>query len=178
MNLRELLRPRTAKGWWMTVAIIITTVISPLFWFVHYTSSSPSICQECHSDMALLWRGSKAHPPSIHCVECHRSGSPTMNADREVINATCIGCHRDILDQVSDAKPTKPIRMSHRYHLEEGLGCTDCHINLTHDRDRPGTNRPLKARCFTCHMREMGWGGWRGTCFRCHYIDLTVKISR
>ncbi|RLB05292.1 MAG: hypothetical protein DRG50_07445 [Deltaproteobacteria bacterium] len=182
MKFRGLRYPRTARGWWVTGAIFAAVILSPLFWFVHYTSSSPTICQECHSDVAFLWRGSKIHPTSVHCVQCHKSKisssrSPTMNAADEAINSNCIRCHRDIQDQVFAKQPTKPIRMSHRYHLMEGLVCTDCHRNITHDRNRPGTNRPLKVRCFTCHIREMRWGGWRGTCFRCHYVDFTMKIS-
>lgn len=65
------------------------------------------------------------------------------------------------------------VRMDHKLHLGEGLGCSDCHSNIVHERRRSGTNRPYKAVCYPCHRREIDGLASSSSCTVCHYVLLT-----
>ncbi len=146
-------------------------LLLPILWLIQYSSSAPSVCVRCHREEGRLWRASRVHPVKVGCEECHR-GERTMDATPATLNAHCLRCHGEVRGQVWEALRTVPVKFSHRYHLQEGLVCTDCHRRIVHERSSPGTNRPLKADCLPCHLREMEWGEWRGACDRCHYIAL------
>jgi hypothetical protein len=160
--------------------VVLSSILAPTYWFVNYTATAPRMCQDCHTAIPELWKSSKGHPAAeARCIDCHHGKEPysdegcwTMHATDKVINENCIGCHQDMLRQVLAADATRPVKTSHRYHRAEGLDCIDCHRNCAHEMQQPGTNRPYKACCYDCHLREMAWGGWKGTCIRCHYVDI------
>ena len=95
-----------------------------------------------------------------------------MDATAQGVSERCLGCHKEVLEQRWYQRPSMPVKMAHGEHLAEGMLCTDCHRGVVHEGVTPGTNRPKKADCSPCHLREMREGR---DCLHCHYITLVRK---
>jgi hypothetical protein len=76
--------------------------------------------------------------------------------------------------QLVDVK-RKLIRVSHRRHFDEGLGCLDCHRYVAHGEGHlPQTNRPPKKACYPCHVLQIDGSAEDSSCRMCHLIILTT----
>jgi nitrate/TMAO reductase-like tetraheme cytochrome c subunit len=174
--------PGLTKKIWTSLGILI--ILLSLFLLlpkiVKTITSNSNICGYCHYLKLEMLRTSKIHSKDVvECVDCHKN----LNFIKEVnikstiktawIEENCISCHKDILNQIYNIKPTKLIKISHLIHLEENLGCLSCHENIAHDEGNPGTNRPSKENCAKCHLKDISGPSDSYKCIICHQIILT-----
>jgi len=86
-----------------------------------------------------------------------------------MVNPNCIRCHENITktnEQIGFKTNPLNIKIPHMFHIEDvGAICTDCHANISHDKEEPQTNRPRMENCFQCHEKEDS----REACLICHY---------
>ena len=159
--------------------------------YVRYSTTSPSVCQQCHTDHIEYWKGSNGHPADqTSCHECHyrkpghlfKSGNPLTNvrdwlvpaeytADDPVTSRLCLDCHEDILEQGYSVKK-KVIEFNHRIHHSEGLDCMDCHRSSGHELMKNSTNRPGIRECLNCHRKEFQGPPRNMKCLNCHEVML------
>jgi len=77
----------------------------------------------------------------------------------------------------------KPVVFSHEVHLEQEIGCTDCHTNAEQSMSAEDDNRPEKEICLTCHEeggKEVGsiaWGAPREAQGRVEKIVSELNFS-
>jgi len=171
--------PRLVKIGIVIVAALAAVAMVPLYLVMSHTVQSTSItCQRCHPEPYATWKASREHPVSIACRQCHaghpdaRSMPPGFLADDRQVNAHCLSCHRDVTELV-DVK-RKLIKVSHRRHLDEGLGCLECHRYIAHAGPVYQGNRPPKKACYPCHVLQIDGSSEDAACRMCHHIILTT----
>ena len=152
------------------VVLSIPTVF--VFSLERYTTSAEHFCLTCHYKM---WGQdflvhSEIHPDSVRCPQCHANPKEIIpknfSADPERVNPNCVRCHGDMFKKI-DTHGFKynimDINIPHKLHLQDvGALCTDCHMNVKHDKFHPITNRPRMESCFDCHDNETT------PCSKCH----------
>lgn len=158
---------------------------------VRYSSTSPSVCQQCHPGYQGHWKDSNGHPADqTSCHECHyrkprhlfRSGNPVATirdwvvpaeylADDDVTSRLCLDCHEEVLELGYRVKK-KVIVFNHRIHHSEGLECMDCHRTTGHDPMKNATNRPGIRECLDCHRKEFQGPPKNMKCLNCHEVML------
>jgi hypothetical protein len=158
---------------------------------VRYSSTNPSICEQCHPDYKNHWVESNGHPADeTSCHECHyrkpqhlfKGGNPVGNlrdwvvpaeyvADDQVTSQLCLDCHEDVLELGYSVKK-KVIEFNHRVHHSEGLECMDCHRSTGHTPMKNSTNRPGIRECLNCHWKEFQGPPKNMKCLNCHEVML------
>jgi nitrate/TMAO reductase-like tetraheme cytochrome c subunit len=81
----------------------------------------------------------------------------------DVINYNCERCHPRAFE--IERSSGRSVRMAHKQHIERGIECSDCHINIVHGVDPKGKNLPTMWTCFRCHNDEKAP---REDCALCH----------
>ena len=97
---------------------------------------------------------------------------PEYVADDELTSERCLDCHEEILNLDYKVK-RKVIKFTHRFHIQEGLNCVDCHRTAGHEYMAKGTNRPSIRECLDCHRREFEGPPKNQKCLNCHDVMLT-----
>lgn len=165
----------TFKGWCVIGVIAIIAGSTSFVVLEQYTTTRRQFCMGCHYKQAYseFWKESKVHPESVRCPECHTKHEQIIpryySADDEMVTPNCIRCHENITktnEQIGFKTNPLNIKIPHKFHLEDvGAQCTDCHANISHDKEEPQTNRPRMENCFKCHEKE----DTRESCLKCHY---------
>jgi len=182
------------KFWLITiiaVCIVVFGVGAASVYLVRYSGTSTKVCASCHPVVTSIWQDSHGCPPEeTSCIECHSAGSkiipenwnilrhvrdqivpPEYIADKDLTSRRCLDCHGDVLDFGYES-PKKVIQFTHRYHIEEGLDCADCHKNAGHAYMSGGTNRPTIMECLPCHVKEFTGAPKSAKCLNCHEVML------
>lgn len=162
------------------LAALVVVGMVPLYLVVsNGVQTAAPTCARCHSKAYATWRASAHHPAAISCRQCHtrhaEAGAfpPEFSADRPELDPLCLDCHQTVLDNQAPLK-RKLIKISHRRHLDEGLGCLACHRHTAHAVPGYQTNRPPKQACYRCHALEIDGSVADRSCRMCHYIILTT----
>ncbi|PIS37362.1 MAG: hypothetical protein COT35_06435 [Nitrospirae bacterium CG08_land_8_20_14_0_20_52_24] len=177
MNIKKI------SPWKVAAGTLILLSIPTLFVFLleRYTTSDEHFCMTCHYKM---WGEdflvhSNIHPDSVRCPQCHANHKDFIpkdfSAHPERINPNCVRCHGEMFKK-TDMKGFKynvmNIYMPHKFHLQDvGALCTDCHLNIKHDKLRPITNRPRMEACLECHDQETT------PCSKCHQRGASEVIA-
>jgi hypothetical protein len=67
----------------------------------------------------------------------------------------------------------KVVKFTHRYHLDEGVECVDCHRSAGHVYMTGSTNRPGIKECRDCHIKEFFGPPKSQKCLSCHDVMLS-----
>ena len=165
-------------------------------YFVRYSATDISVCNQCHPELTNLWKNSNGHPAAqTKCYECHSKKfrilprdlnvfrhyrdqlvPPEYSADDDLISQQCLECHEDILDFGYPVK-NKVINFNHRIHLGERLKCMDCHRSSGHEYMAAGSNRPTVYDCINCHYKEFVGPPKNRKCLNCHDVMLAPGRS-
>lgn len=172
-------RIRLAKTDLISIIILVVAVAIPIYIALSNATQATSFtCKRCHAEPYATWKASTEHPVSIACRECHaghpeaRSTPPGFMADDVQVDPHCLGCHEEMVEKRDVDR--KLIKISHRRHLDEGLGCLDCHRYIAHGVPSSQSNRPPKKACYRCHILEIDGGVEDRSCQMCHHIILTT----
>lgn len=108
----------------------------------------PALCESCHTETSIQWRGSTHAQAGVRCIGCHLSHSQGLRLSDETL---CNSCHREG-------------KFTHSTHSRADVACTDCHLssvaaapvsdsqlntsNLTPSHDFTGV---LPKDCLNCH---------------------------
>lgn len=122
---------------------------------VRLTAETNELCFICHEDKRPHATQTALHRPvrSGKCVDCHDPHSSSNThllrramEGREATENLCLGCHKEIAEQVSKAIP----------HAAIDLGCATCHV--THKAEPTGDAEGVfhltkrePALCLDCH---------------------------
>lgn len=163
------------KGWFIFCIVAIILGSAGFVAIEQYTTTQRQFCMSCHYKQAYseFWKESKVHPESVKCPECHADKKQIIpryySADDSMVTPNCIRCHENITktnEQIGFKTNPLNIKIPHMFHIEDvGAICTDCHANISHDKEEPQTNRPRMENCFKCHEKEDS----RESCLTCHY---------
>jgi hypothetical protein len=188
--------PKYKKQFWLVISIGIVVLLLAGgglgVYLVRYSATSDRVCLDCHPELIDLWKTSNGHPAeSTKCHECHSPGRkilpsnwsigthvrnqiapPEYLADDVLTSQRCLNCHPEVLDLGYEAKK-KVIKFTHRYHIEEGLECVDCHRTAGHSYMTESSNRPSIEECRDCHIKEFFGPPKSQKCFSCHDVILT-----
>ncbi len=160
-------------------------------YLVRYSATSERVCFECHPEISDLWKESNGHPAdSTSCHECHSPGlkvlpsgwnvgrhvrdqiaPPEYLADDFLTTERCLDCHPEVLE-LGYAIKKKVINFTHRYHIDEGMECVDCHRAAGHAYMTGSTNRPGIKECRDCHIKEFFGPPKSQKCYGCHDVLL------
>ena len=170
----------------ISIAVIISLVIIaavPVYIVISATVQSASItCKRCHPDVYATWKSSKEHPVSVSCRQCHAGHPETQTlppgflADDTQVTYHCLDCHQEIIEKREVER--KLIKVSHRRHYDEGIGCLVCHRNIAHEGPVLQNNRPSKRACYRCHIREIDGSEKDKSCSMCHHIILSTPPAQ
>jgi len=187
--------PRYKKKFWLITAllafVLLFGVAALSTYVLRFTGTSTRVCQSCHPELITLWRSSHGHPATkTSCFECHSHGRrilpdnwnifrhvrdqispPKYLADDELTSQRCLDCHEEVLNLGYEPKK-KVIKFTHRYHIQEGMSCMDCHRNAGHEYMINGTNRPTVMECIKCHIKEFTGHPKSAKCLNCHDVIL------
>ena len=122
------------------------------------------------------------------CKDCHEGATTSVSASDNLnpTMKTCATCH-DVKDEKScntchyDKKFSKLIPaerniiFSHKFHLDKGKQCTDCHMGLEkvkYASDVP-TSYPNMESCASCHDKKTA----TNNCEACH-TNLTSLVPK
>ncbi|MBM2815109.1 MAG: C-type cytochrome [Ignavibacteria bacterium] len=166
------------RKYYAIFAGLVIIAAPSILWLPRYTTSDPDYCLKCHGEKGgLPDRGiaSKIHPDihKVRCVDCHSWPNKLVYegyvkgfmAETERITPNCIRCHKDIQNRndVAGFKHNKlKIGIPHKFHMNMGAKCTDCHANIAHDISDNPTNRPKMEYCGQCHATSVE------PCTKCH----------
>jgi len=188
--------PRYKKQFWIVISIGIFVVLLAAgglsLYLVRYSATSDRVCLQCHPELFDLWKGSNGHPwESTSCHECHAPGQralpsdwnvgkhvrdqiapPEYVADDFLTSQRCLDCHPEVLD-LGYAIKKSVIKYTHRFHIDEGLECVDCHRAAGHEYMESSSNRPGIEECRECHLKEFTGPPKSQRCFTCHDVILT-----
>jgi len=188
--------PRYKKQFWLVISIGIVVLLLAggglSVYLVRYSATSDRVCLQCHPELIDLWKKSNGHPAdSTSCHECHSPGRKILPSDwnigRHVRNQIapseyladdfltsqrCLDCHPDVLDLGYEVQK-KVIKFTHRYHIDEGMECVDCHRTAGHAYMTRSANRPSIGECRDCHIKEFTGPPKSQKCFSCHDVILT-----
>jgi hypothetical protein len=125
-------------------------------------------CERCHlSSRKSRSEKDRLLPPESACQPCHAD-----RLDREKTSAKQCGfCHRGYDPAISSAisiadLPTPRIHFSHARHVNNKIGCIDCHGAGLRDDNALRDRLPDMRRCSSCHKPEE-----EGNCPKCHLTD-------
>lgn len=188
--------PKYKKQFWLVISIGIVVLILAggglSVYLVQYSATSERVCLECHPDIIGLWKESNGHPADLtSCYECHSPGRkvlpsdwnlgkhlrdqiapPEYLADDLLTTQRCLDCHPEVLDPGYTVKK-RVIKFTHRYHIDEGVDCVDCHRTAGHTYMTGSTNRPGIKECRDCHFKEFTGPPKSQKCYSCHDVILT-----
>lgn len=188
--------PKYKKQFWAVVSIGIFIILCAggglSFYLIRYSATSDRVCFECHPELVDLWKNSNGHPAdSTSCHECHSPGRKLLpsdwqigkhvrnqiapseySADDSLTSQRCQDCHADVLTLGYKVKK-KVIKFTHRFHIEEGLECVDCHRTAGHAYMEGSSNRPGIEECRACHIKEFFGPPKSQKCLSCHDVILT-----
>lgn len=188
--------PKYKKQFWLVISIGIVILLLAggglSVYLVRYSATNDRVCVQCHPELIDLWQGSKGHPAdTTSCHECHSPGQKILPSDWNIVrhirnqiappkyladdiltSQRCLDCHEDVLDLGYEVKK-KVIKFTHRYHIDEGLECVDCHRTAGHVYMTGSTNRPSIDECRDCHIMEFTGPPKSQKCFSCHEVILT-----
>ena len=141
------------------IAIGFVVMVVVLLGITKYSTAKPDFCLSCHHWQAYsdFLEKSEVHP-NIDCAECHADHGQFIPTDYEAeasrVEPNCLRCHDDISDKEEMTYKYNEwnITIPHKMHIQDiEAKCTDCHMNIMHDRHSPHTNRPQMETCFNCH---------------------------
>jgi hypothetical protein len=188
--------PRYKKQFWLVISIGIVVLLLAggglSIYLVRYSATSERVCSGCHPEIIALWKESNGHPAdSTSCHECHSPGRtllpsglnigrhirdqiapPEYLADDFLTTQRCLDCHPEVLGLGYEVKK-KVIKFTHRYHIDEGVECVDCHRSAGHAFITGSTNRPGIKECRDCHIKELTGPPKSQECISCHDVILT-----
>lgn len=196
-------RQRFRTTFWVIVppvAIVLLLGAAALTaYLVHYSATSTRVCGQCHSELVELWEESRGHPADqTSCYQCHSKGPmaipenwnlirhvrdqvapPVYLADDSLTSQRCLDCHEGVLE-FGYTPQKRVIQFSHRFHIEEGMACVDCHRAAGHQYWVGGTNRPTAMECLNCHLKDFLGPPESQKCLGCHDVMLVPgrKIKR
>lgn len=185
MNIKIPKIPKLSKPvWGVIIAVVAILAAIPGLGLVWFTTGHPFFCLSCHEYQQgvaeEMWLGSRVHPASIGCVDCHTAAGQLFprkfSAGDDFMNKSCLSCHPTIpKGEQTDIKDVRVVKISHKLHAEKKVLCIDCHRNIEHDRRSPRTNRPTMEACYGCHQAHPR----TQSCDKCHPINLeTTKKQR
>jgi len=187
--------PRYKKKFWLIAALMAFVLLFGIgalsMYLVRFTGTSTVVCKSCHPELMPLWQNSHGHPAEeTSCFECHSHGPqilpnswnilrhvrdqispPEYLADDDLTSQRCLDCHEQVLNLGYEPKK-KVIKFTHRYHIQEGMNCVDCHRNAGHEYMNGGTNRPTVMECINCHIKEFTGHPKSAKCLNCHDVIL------
>ncbi|MBI4651512.1 ammonia-forming cytochrome c nitrite reductase subunit c552 [Candidatus Desantisbacteria bacterium] len=120
--------------------------------------------------------GKKLEDTNYNCKRCHTPIAKYINRDGLLAEEIKIQESDNLVDEhLAKNLPVKnwddillmkvkKINKDHAGHLDRGLSCTDCHMEVAHGYNPP-YNTPIMERCFRCHDNEKAF---RNECGRCH----------
>jgi uncharacterized protein with PIN domain len=188
--------PKYKKQFWLVISIGIVVILLAggglSVYLVRYSATNDRVCAQCHPELIDPWKESKGHPAdTTSCHECHSPGQKILPSDWNIVrhirnqiappeyladdiltSQRCLDCHADILDLGYEVKK-KVIKFTHRYHIDEGLECVDCHRTAGHAYMIGSTNRPSIDECRDCHIMEFTGPPKSQKCLSCHEVILT-----
>ena len=112
-------------------------------------------CDVCHEAARESTTATDLLLPEMDtCGDCH-----DVEAEDE-----CLKCHIDEDRMEAYESPNREVIFNHLVHIEQGLGCQNCHKNLEQS-ERPTTaTLPTMAQCLNCHNDIKA----SRTCETCH----------
>jgi hypothetical protein len=162
------------------IIILVGSAAIPVYTALsNAVQASSFTCARCHPGPYATWKASSEHPVSVSCQQCHaghpkaRSTPPGFLADEAQVDPHCLSCHQEMAEKMEVER--RLIKISHRRHTDEGLGCSDCHKNVAHGIPSAEGNRPPKSACYKCHILEIDGSAEDPSCQMCHYIILTTS---
>lgn len=188
--------PRYKKQFWIVITIGIFVVLFAGgglgLYLVRYSATSNRVCLQCHPEITDQWKKSNGHPwKSTPCYECHSPGRKVLPSDWNIArhlrdqiapseyladdfltSQRCLDCHPEVLNLGYTIKKSV-IKYTHRFHIDEGLECVDCHRTAGHEYMEAGTNRPGIEECRDCHIKEFTGPPKSQKCITCHDVILT-----
>lgn len=141
-----------------------------------WATSQPSFCENCHPMERFVneWRVSSHE--EVNCEYCHTKpgvfgflGAKIAALQEAVIyfggeyeeheinavvpNSSCLRCHKDVLDVVTDSERAGGLHVSHEGIVEGGGKCINCHSTIAHGSAVPAGSQtlPTMAACARCH---------------------------
>jgi len=187
--------PRYKKKFWLIAVLVIFVLLFGVgalsTYVIRFSGTSTVVCESCHPELIPLWKNSHGHPAGeTSCFACHSHGTriipdswnilrhvrdqispPEYLADDGLTNQRCLDCHQDVWELGYEPKK-KVINFTHRYHIQEGLNCVDCHRNAGHAYMTGSTNRPTVTECLDCHIKEFTGQPKSAKCLNCHDVML------
>lgn len=158
---------------WYRVAGVVF-VIALFLGTIGYFTAQPFFCNTCHEIKPYYKSWTTSTHADVACLTCHAkpelSSSVRLRIDavqhafvhlfkgkdvRELGPAliaesgeACLSCHiakRDIT-------PSGDLIIPHPKHIRlKGISCSDCHVNLVHNRTGSGKSLPPMELCYRCH---------------------------
>lgn len=164
--------------------IFFLMLIFTMNYYAHRTQS----CLNCHLKQYEMAALKKTPHKGIECIRCHKvpgvagyirqkidfsrmvivfylnrdkEKNPAIKARGGVFEASCLGCHEDILKRkIKDEN----LEMSHKELIGSEFSCVDCHNQVAH----PNITKPKKTYsmfgCQTCHDGKQA----SAECKTCH----------
>ena len=122
---------------------------------------SPDLCGSCHTDTRFGWQEYKVsthYQRGMDCATCHDPHSTSLKivpgeiseSASDQTSALCINCHKEYNETFASTP-----------HHQQGVSCTDCHINnMGSDERAPHTVpdhsfAPNIETCNECHAEQM-----------------------
>lgn len=165
------------------IALILIATIPLYLVFSDAVQSTSFTCKRCHQELYDQWQRSTQHPPSIaSCEQCHGgkpmapSIPPGFSGKNEQLNDHCLKCHQDVVEKATVS--LKLIKVSHKKHNDEGMGCLECHRSTAHGAPSLQDNRPPKEACYSCHILEIDGSEKDRSCNMCHHIILSTSLEK
>lgn len=158
--------------WYRAIGVVFIFAI--FLGLIGYVTARPSFCNGCHEIKPYYDSWVTSTHADVNCLTCHVEqglGSAVRMRVDAVQHAfahlfagktigkpgpalvsrsgkTCLTCH--IAER--DITPSGDLIISHPKHLVlKGISCSDCHINLVHNRAGSGKNLPAMEICYRCH---------------------------
>jgi len=182
-------RPRRFVPWLLVSLVVLFVLVVPAIF-----SASPKACGSCHAMKPYYeaYSRDRHRASASSCLDCHaRPGTLNRMAQSLMVYrcavstvagrqlpvlgsspvscASCkqVGCHSmNRLESLSGK-----IKINHRLHAEEDIGCTHCHLGPSHDGVGTLATIPKEEQCAECHADRMQ------DCTYCH-TDTSTPVSR
>lgn len=112
------------------------------------TNYDAAACGTCHVDTYAEWQVSEHGAAEMNCYNCHNAHSTSIKAEN--VQALCQSCHT-----------TEGHFYSYTAHADEGLLCTDCHLQVEDSVLGEGHSKREHTfavdlhTCNKCHGEEM-----------------------
>lgn len=112
------------------------------------TDISSRLCGQCHVDTFAEWETSQHGQEELSCARCHNPHTNELKAGS--MQDTCRTCHKE-----------ETHFFNYTAHADEGLLCTDCHLETKSDPLGNGHSQIAHTfsvgsdTCTACHSQEM-----------------------